>query len=199
MLISFKIGNFLSFNQERTLSLLASAPVKEYQEDNVFSADRYSLLKSAIIYGANAGGKSNLLNAMNRMKWIVINSSKNLQIQELLPVIPFKLRADTVTQPSRFEITMLIEDSKYRYGFEADANGIKSEWLFTSKKIKEDNLFIREGEEIDVSPKFKEGKGLEEKTRNNALFLSVCAQFNGEISERILKWFFNFNVICRKS
>jgi AAA15 family ATPase/GTPase len=55
---------------------------------------------------------------------------------------------------------------------------------------KEATLFIREADEIKPSPKFfREGKGLEGKTRSNALFLSVVAQFNGEISKSIIKWF----------
>jgi len=67
--------------------------------------------------------------------------------------------------------------------------------LYSGKKIKEDPLFIREGQGIQVFNRFKEGKGLEERTRENALFLSVCAQFNGEVSEKLLAWFTNFNII----
>ena len=191
----FKIGNFLSFNNDRELSLELSKPVKELKEDNTFITARYELLKSAVIYGANAGGKSNFLKAMDTMRWLIINSSKNLQAKESLRLIPFKLSTDTLNEPCRFEIIILIDDIKYRYGFEADKKEIKSEWLFMAKKIKEDPLFIREKDEIQVFSRFKEGKGLEERTRDNALFLSVCAQFNGAISEKILEWFFNFNVI----
>jgi len=73
MLINFTCGNFLSFKDNKTLSLLAASTVKEFVEDNIFEAGRYKLLKSAVIYGANAGGKSNLLKAMAKMKWLVIN------------------------------------------------------------------------------------------------------------------------------
>lgn len=194
MLISFTIGNFLSFDQDRTLSLLASKPVHENEEDNVFNIDKYRLLKSDVIYGANASGKSNLINSMSIMKWLIINSSKNLQAGEPLRLTPFKLTNKTLLNPSKFEISILIGDSKYRYGFEADIKEIKSEWLFVSK-VKESKLFIRDGDVIDVSSKFKGSKGLIAKTRNNALFISVCAQFNVDIAEKILNWFSNFNVL----
>ena len=73
MLIYFSCANYLSFKDEVTLNMLASAPVKEFQDDNVFQAGRYKLLKSAVIYGANASGKSNLIKAMSKMVQIIDN------------------------------------------------------------------------------------------------------------------------------
>ena len=195
MLINFSCKNFLSFKNEKTLSLLAVTPVKEFQEENVFTADRYKLLKSAVVYGANAGGKSNLLKAMNKMRNLVINSSKDIQKDEPLDIQPFLLCTSTINSPSKFEITFLIDNIKYRYGFEADNSEIKAEWLYFSIKIKENPLFLRKNDEIEVFNKFKGGKGLEKRTRNNALFLSVCAQFNAEIATKIMSWFYNFNNI----
>jgi AAA15 family ATPase/GTPase len=64
-----------------------------------------------------------------------------------------------------------------------------SEWLFEAKKNAEKYLFIRQEGDIDVSSSYGEGKNLEEKTRNNALFLSVVDQFNGSIANSIMKWF----------
>lgn len=80
MIIQFTVENFLSFKEQTTLSLVASA-LKEKQslvEDVVFELDgaNISLLKSAVVYGANASGKSNLVKALNFFKWFVINSSK---------------------------------------------------------------------------------------------------------------------------
>jgi hypothetical protein len=132
---------------------------------------------------------------MTKMKWLVINSSKNMQKGEPLHITNFKLSTSTLNKPGKFEIIILVEDTKYRYGFEADNKEIKAEWLYSGKKIKEDPFFIREGQGIQVFNRFKEGKGLEERTRENALFLSVCAQFNGEVSEKLLAWFVNFNII----
>ena len=196
MLIEFSVNNFLSFNEAVTLSMVAANPVKEHREDNVFLANRYHLLKSAVIYGANASGKSNLLKAMRFMKWFVLNSSKESQADEPINVTPFKLNPATKNKPSLFEIVFLNNGAKYRYGFQVDKNRITAEWLFRANKVKEFPLFLRQDDGIEVMRIFKEGKGLEIKTRDNALFLSVCAQFNGEISIQLMRWFrTNFNHI----
>jgi AAA15 family ATPase/GTPase len=195
MLIEFEVGNFLSFRDPVQLSMLAANPIKEYFNENTFQAGRYRLLKSLVIYGANASGKSNLLDAMAFMRWYVINSSKGMQIEEDIPVRPFKLDSMTENAPSHFEICFIQNDFRYRYGFEVDRKTVKKEWLFRAEKLKEDTLFIRDEDAIDVSDSFREGKGLEEKTRDNALFLSVVAQFNGETSGNVLKWFKGFRAL----
>lgn len=195
MLIEFEVANYLSFKAPVRLSMLAANPIKEFIEENTFQAGRYRLLKSAVVYGANASGKSNLLKAMAFMRRFVLNSSKGMQIDEGIPVTPFKLDTITEDSPSRFEICFLLDDRRYRYGFEADVKAVRKEWLFCTEKVKEDALFLRENDGIDIRGGFSEGQGLEEKTRDNALFLSVVAQFNGTISGGILKWFSGFGVL----
>jgi len=175
--------------------MLAVKPIKEFEESNVFETDRYRLLTSAVIYGANASGKSYFLKGMDFLKWFIINSSKETQRDERINIEIFRLSPSTKKKPSFFEISILIDNTKYRYGFEADRNNVRGEWLFCSKKIKEYPLFIRDMEGIEVFADFPEGKGLEERTRNNALFLSVAAQFNGLIAGNIIDWFHNFQII----
>jgi hypothetical protein len=99
---------------------------------------------------------------------------------------------NTENQPSFFEISFFQNETPYRYGFEVDTRLIVKEWLFYTKGKRVHELFIREAEAIDTSDEFKEGKGLEAKTRNNVLFLSVVAQFNGTVAISILKWFNGF-------
>lgn len=192
MLIEFEVGNFLSFRDPVRFSMLAANPIKEHLEENTFEVGRHRLLKTAVIYGANASGKSNLLEAMSFMRWFAINSSKAMQVGEEILVAPFKLDSDTETAPCHFEICFLQNDRRYRYGFEVDKQAVRKEWLFQTEKLREASLFLRENDGIEVSDDFSEGKGLEPKTRDNALFLSVVAQFNGEIAGTILKWFKGF-------
>jgi AAA15 family ATPase/GTPase len=152
--------------------------------------DELTLLTSAAIYGANASGKSNLVRAFAFMHHIVLSSAKESQAGEPLGTEPFRLSTDTENEPSFFETIFVIAGTQYRYGFQINNARVVSEWLFSVPSTKEATLFIREGDEIKPSSKyFKEGKDLEKKTRPNALFLSVVAQFNGEISSSILKWF----------
>ena len=194
MLIEFRVGNFRSIKDQVTLSLLAASQVSEYKDENTFFMHRHRLLKSAVIYGANASGKSNLLGAFVFMRWFLLSSSKESQAEEEINVNQFKLDSETQSQPSFFEVTFLLNDLQYRYGFEADKKTVKSEWLFYAEKEKEYELFLREDDKIRVFDKFSEGKDLEEKTRNNALFLSVVANFNGDLAIAILKWFREINL-----
>jgi AAA15 family ATPase/GTPase len=185
MLIEFTVGNHLSFKDKKTLSLEASS-IKEFEE-NTFKAGNYTLLKSAAIYGANSSGKSNLINSLVTMKEIIASSAK-MSSTDKIKVKPFLLNTETENQPSYFEILILIEGMSYRYGFEADENIIYSEWLFRQKSKAEQLLFIRDSNKIEIAKDFPEGKGIEERTRDNALFLSVCDQWNGSISRQIIGW-----------
>jgi AAA15 family ATPase/GTPase len=193
MLIEFTVGNFLSFRDKKTLNLNAAA-VKEYLENNIFEAERYSLLKGAVIYGANSSGKSNLIKAMSTMRRLVLKTFEQSSTAEL-NVTPFLLQTDNEDKPSFFEVLFLIDDLRYRYGFEVDNTSIKSEWLFEAKKQVEKPLFIREEGGIEVMKAFAEGKDLEERTRDNALFLAIVDQFNGKTAKKIMHWFSNFFTI----
>ncbi|MBI2966586.1 MAG: ATP-binding protein [Bacteroidetes bacterium] len=188
MLIEFTVGNYLSFKEKKTLSMEATA-IKD-NPGNVIDAGKYKLLRSVVLYGANSSGKSNFIKAMSKMWGMVMWSAKESSTSEI-DLTPFLLSAETGGKPSYFEIVFLIGDIRYRYGFEADKKMIHSEWLFESKVKKEKPLFLRDKNVIEVTDDFEEGKGIEEKTRDNALFLSVVDQFNGIISKKIMKWLKN--------
>jgi AAA15 family ATPase/GTPase len=90
MLIGFSVGNYKSFKEIVTFSMIASPIMEEdtnLDANNLFPInDKLSLLKSAAIYGANASGKSNLVAAINFMKWFVLNSSKETQVSDWIDV-----------------------------------------------------------------------------------------------------------------
>jgi len=194
MLIGFSVGNYKSFKETVTLSMVASSITeedKELNENNVFPInDKLSLLKSAAIYGANASGKSNLVAAINFMKWFVLNSSKETQVSDAIDIEAFRLSTQTEKEPSFFEIVFILEDKTFRYGFEVNAREVVSEWLFQADDSEEKMLFERDFDNYNyLLDDFQEGQGISEKTRSNALFISVVAQFNGKISGKILLWF----------
>lgn len=189
-LLEFTTGNFLSFKEKKTLSMEA-AKIKEYPE-NVIDTGKYKLLKSAVIYGANASGKSNLIKALGFMLDTVRNSAK-LNSTDTLNAKPFLLDEESSRKPSYFELLFVLGNDRFRYGFELDNKKIHSEWLFLlpaeAKSKKETMLFVRQENEIILSEGFGEGKGLESKTRDNGLFLSVCDQFNGPIAKELMSSF----------
>jgi AAA15 family ATPase/GTPase len=197
MLVNFRVENFKSFKDLTEFSM-ESTKLKNLIEENTFDINNISLLTSAVIYGANASGKSSLLDAMNAMKGIIKNSI-SIEKMDKYPALPFLLNSQTESKESLFEIEFIIDEIIYRYGFEiATSSSILKEWLFQKKlqaNAREIRLFERELQEIKVGTSFKEAKGLNNKTRENALFLSVMAQFNGEVSTNILKWFNQFNII----
>lgn len=193
MLLEFSVSNYLSFKEKNTLSLYATA-VKEFADTNVVDVSRYQVLKGAVVYGANSSGKSNLIRAMSTMRRMVLQSFERSSTAEL-NITPFLLNTGTEEDPSFFEVLFLINDTRYRYGFEVDNISVKSEWLFEAKKHTEKPLFIRENDGIEVMKSFTEGKDLEEKTRDNALFLAVVDQFNGKTAKAIMSWFNNFVTI----
>ncbi len=192
MLIEFSVGNFLSIKDRQTLRMDASS-ISEYK-DQLIDAGRYQLLRSAVIYGANASGKSNVLKAMGAMRNIVTTSATQPSTAGIV-VEPFLLNTETENAPGYFEVLFLLNGIRYRYGFEVDKKVVRSEWLFEARQKKEKSLFLREGDSIDVLAGFTEGKGLKSKTRDNALFLAVCDQFNGEIAKQVLKWFSRLGTI----
>ena len=189
MLLSFSVENFKSIRDLQTLSLVA-AKGGHLEWSNTFVIGKRRLVKSVALYGPNASGKSNVINAMIWFRNFVLTSSKETQSGESIGVQPFKLSTKTLKNPSHFEVEFLIDDHEFRYGFEVNSERVVSEWLYRkSQGAKAAKLFTRDENEYDISANFfKEGKGLEKRTRDNALFLSVCAQFNGDIATKVLNW-----------
>ena len=191
MLIQFTVGNFRSFRDKATLSLEAVTD-DWLEDDNVAHLTNQPvqrLVRAAAIYGPNAGGKSNFLAAMNFFGEFIKNSSKDRQKGDLIPVTPFRLHSASESAPSFFEAIFLRAGTRYRYGFESSQQAIESEWLFSqADSIRETRLFTRAKDLIEVADSFKEGKGLEGRTRSNALFLSVAAQFNGAVAGEVMNW-----------
>lgn len=125
MLIKFKVGNYLSFKEDIEFSLTASA-IKEYGDSNVFEPEfvHTRLLKSAVIYGANSAGKSNLIKAFEFVKNFVLNSAKELQVNDKIGIENFKLNTLTAKRPSNFEIEFIQDGKVYLYGFALDKDRI---------------------------------------------------------------------------
>lgn len=201
MIIQFSVKNYKSFKDRATFSFIASNYDKDTrEEDNVFLDSKFNnrILKSAVIYGANASGKSKFIDALAFMKSFVINSSKDTQKGDAIPVEAFMLNSDTESEPSEFEIIFLYKNILYRYGFETTSEKIVSEWLYYKSNVKEIELFYREFQDFDTHNRsFSKGKTLikEKLIRNNSLMISVGAQFNEKKSSAILEWFKSIGTI----
>ena len=199
MLIEFTVGNYRSFHESQTLSMIA-APIKSknpsLDENCVIQlSDNPSLLTNTAVYGANASGKSNLVQALAFMKSFVMNSSKGTKAIGGIDVERFRLSKTAVNQPSHFEIVFIESGKRYRYGFEVTKERVIAEWLYFVPSTREARLFEREGDTISMGRYFKEGHTRKEQMRPNALFLSVVAQWNGTIAQNLVAWFRKLSII----
>lgn len=201
MLLQFSIKNFRTFKDKVTLSLIASNYDKDTREnDNIVINENFGLrlLRSAVIYGANASGKSKLLDAFAFMRYFVINSSKESQKGEAIKIEPFRLDQSSKNEPTEFEVIFIHNKVLFRYGFEVTNERIISEWLFYKPKTKEVELFYREGNEYKIHNRnFSKGDTVvkEGLVRDNALLISVAAQFNEKSAIEVLEWFEKNRVI----
>lgn len=200
MLIQFSVRNFRTFKEKATLSLVASNYDKEREAENISVDEKFNLrlLKSAVVYGANASGKSKFIEALGFMRGFAISSSRESQQGDKIPVEPFKLSSESENAPSEFEAIFIHNGIMYRYGFEVDSEKVVSEWLYTKPKTKEVELFYRDLQQFDVHERnFSKGNMLvkEGLVRNNALLLSVAAQFNDNKAIEVLDWFKNLKLI----
>lgn len=194
MLVNFTVKNYRSFKQERTFHMEASS-IKEHKEA-VVQVGKYRLLPLAVFYGANSGGKSNLIQAIATMRGM-IRRSVRLNEGDLLPYDPFMLDETSDKQPTSFEIQFIRDEVLYRYGFEYNREEIIAEWLYEKRfGEKEYELFMRSHDLIEVSPtRFPEGAGKEGLTNGNRLFLSLVAQLKGEKANKVMAWFRKCNVL----
>jgi uncharacterized protein len=195
MLIEFKVTNYRSIGEQQILSLVPAAKQKDYL-DNIISNGKYNALNALAIYGANGSGKSNLLLAMNLLNKLIHLSARYSSTTKL-PFDPFLLREGWELKPTKFEITFIIEQNRYKYGVEFFKEEIASEWLYRKSQGREVPLFLRKGEIIDTSSGFRGNTKIIdlaiEATKPNALFLSTCDMFNVEEAKLIFQWFTHFN------
>lgn len=199
MLIEFSIENFLSFKDLTTISMVAAKSFKEHKESHIIEiGNTLNLLKSAVIYGNNASGKSNLIEAMSFMKATVLNSFRDALMENnerKFPLEKFVLNTKTENETSFFEILFIQNGVKFRYGFEIDYDKIVAEWLYHTT-TKEVYLFKRDLQNIEINKSaFKEGIGKEDDVKENVLFLSLLATLGKEISSNIIEWYKKFNIV----
>lgn len=207
MLIEFRTQNFRSLRDEQVLSLVAS-PDKTLLDTHTQATGLTAaphLLKSAVIYGANASGKSNLIKALQYMQRVVLESPALQPGQAFEQLQPFRLDAASARQPTRFEVTFVLAGVRHQYGFSMTAQRIVSEQLLVYKAFKPQRWFERRFDEASGKDVYTFGPGLkgaknlwEGATRPNALFLSVAAQLNSEALHPVFNWFANGLVIVNE-
>ncbi|WP_304303140.1 ATP/GTP-binding protein [Phocaeicola plebeius] len=203
MLLEFCVKNFLSIKDDLKLSFVATTLKESLSEPNDvirISDMGLALVRSAVIYGANASGKTNVLKAIAFYKSFIMNSFKNGQAGESIDVENFRLNASTVQEPTTMEATFTVGEYLYRYGFEVGEKAVHAEWLYrrmNRKRSKEVEIFYREETGVTVHAKSPLMQDLVNRkmVRDNALLLSTAAQFNETTAVDILHWLSDTQVL----
>ena len=154
MVIELRIKNFLSFKEETTISFEASKDT--FKEDSllVTMADGPRLSRNAIIYGANASGKSNLLEAFEYLFWFWKRKTDDQDAPT--GVEPFILDSDTPSQPTEFELKLYINGKKYIYQLILSPKDILSEKLHVYNSNQPSLLMHRELVDSNTALKFNQ-------------------------------------------
>lgn len=207
MLVEFRVKNFRSLRDEQVLSLVASTDktlLDTHALDTGLKAAPH-LLKSAVVYGANASGKSNLIKALQYMRGVVLESAAMQPGQTFDRLQPFKLDVASGNQPTEFELTFLLDGVRYQYGFAMNTQRIVSEHLLVFKAFKPQRWFERRFDDESGKDVYEFGSGLkgakhlwEGATLPNMLFLSRAVNLNSEALLPVFDWFANRLVIINE-
>lgn len=201
MLLSFSVGNFLSFRDTVELNLTANSADKELPgnllEEEYFSQKPKMLpvVRAAALYGANASGKTNFLTALMAFKRLVTYLDQDNNARPKLP--PFRLDPACLEKPCTFEVKILLDTVHYRYGFMATEELIVEEWLFIAEKGRERLAFTRLQPRLEEKAVYKFGSkesGLQvlaekqEFVREDVLLLSVASKFNSPHAKKLVSF-----------
>ncbi|MCA9031034.1 MAG: ATP-binding protein [Planctomycetaceae bacterium] len=191
MLISFRVANYRSFGDEQTLSMIASPRLTEHPGHCVpLPGTDQKILRNAVIYGANAAGKSNLFKAMRFARNRILGSESE--------AIHFRFRESF--EPATFEFQFLVDENIYTYGFDIRGTEIISEWLDFGPN--QESLFTRNaGGKTTINDPKKRLAGAKDVIdalvtlglRSRQLFLSRIADLafesRGDTLHQVVSWF----------
>ena len=199
MLLQFTFKNFRSFKDENILDMRATK-VKELSY-HVRKIGKDKVLPVTAIYGANASGKSNMINAIQFMK-VCIRTSMifGAKIEDdtlefpYSDIINFSFVENASDLSSFFEITfMLPNKKKYIYGFIIDKNGFQEEWLKQIKSKSIENIIIRKNYEMNACELKQKGikENIKTSLKKTSLILSLGAMLNNKLCIGVREWFEN--------
>ena len=191
MLLRFAVANHLSIREKQELSFAASS--LRDRSDGLIDCKAVqsgSVLPAIVIYGANASGKSNIVNAIAAMRRMVLWSHTHGNPGGGVTRHAFKLDSTCSETPSRFEIDFIINDVRYHYGFETTDDVFAAEWLYAFPGSHRRRMFERDNDEFNFGRWLKgQNNNIAGLTRPNSLFLSVAAQNSHEQLSKIYEYF----------
>jgi AAA15 family ATPase/GTPase len=191
MLIQFNFKNFKSFKDDSSLDMTATS-ITEHPYNLISSGDE-NYIKVAAIYGANASGKSSIIEAFKFMQeWIIFSFNRTIATQDI-PIKRFAFDIDALKEPAEFEVFFKHKNNEYQYGFSLDNKKICEEWLYLKKDSSKNTyitLFQRSGGEIKCNSKLlKSVENFIPMVENKTLFLSIISNAKIPYVKDIFEWF----------
>ncbi len=178
MLLSFRVSNHRSLREEQELHLRP-----------VYDKERLAVPVAAI-FGANAAGKSNVLDALSFMRSAVLHSHARWDPHGGIPRRAFKLDPASLVDASGFAVDLLLDGVRYAYGFTVDDERVREEWLYTYPKGRRRMLLERKDDEFEFGPTLTGPKRLvAEATRPNSLCLTTGVQSRLKQFLPVYDWF----------
>lgn len=179
-IIEFSVENFKIFRDRATLSMASR------KSDHTFEIDNESLLKTSLIYGPNASGKTTTLEAFRFFRhWII--SSSDFTDEAIVEIEPFLLSDESKSKSTKFELVFSLDQEIYKYGFSVLGGKITQESLCEVLKSGEKEYLTRNENGTQVFSKLKSHEDVIEKTRENVLFLSAAAKWNNSLALNIVE------------
>ncbi len=190
MLLAFRARNFRSLRDEQELSLIADSTDEPEQSLLQVPKSKLKAVRSSAIYGGNASGKTNVLQAISFVDRAVEDSHRAWESGGPIPITQFALEGSRSTTSS-FEIDFVVDDQQFQYGFSLDPARIHEEWLYAFPFGKHQLWFKRQqGRSFEFGRKLVgTNKSIEALVRDNSLYLSAAAQNNHEQLTKIYRWF----------
>ncbi|WP_375258557.1 ATP/GTP-binding protein [Citreimonas sp.] len=193
MLLDFRVRNYKSIDEEQTLSMVGTSlkgPHAAIHAD--YPGGGAGVLPCAVIYGANASGKSNLLEALVRMSGLVELSHYDSRHAKTLKANPFRLGEKSTSEPTLLEVSFLSSGTRYDYGFEYTEDKICSEWLYNFPEGRRRKLFERQELSVSFGGALKgEKKLLQSLLKERTLFVSLSEMVEQEDLAKVVEFFQN--------
>lgn len=202
MLLEFRVKNFKSIRESQTLSFVASERDKESLPGNCMTldlpgSDSVRVLRGLAIYGANASGKSNLIQALSFVRWFVLSSARMLGPSDETKVIGFGEAGSTPENPSEFNVSFVHGNVLYKLVLKLTPERVLEETLEAYPEGRKQTWYRRTWDDAKSdytyqpaeSSTFPRDRKQEEFTRPNALFLSTAVQLNNERLKPVYEWF----------
>lgn len=176
MLLRFRTANHRAFRDAVELSMIAADSRGSAPANGDWTA---FTTRVAGVYGANASGKSTLLEAIAFLRDAVRYSATTWGARADFPHRPFAFDRTYREKPSSYEIEFVIDGTRFVYGFESDASGVREEWLHSSPYGRGRMLFERKGDEFTFGRSLTgPNVTISKLTRPTSLFLSAAANNN---------------------